>query len=143
MARARLGDFSGGLFAGGQKGPQPISPKEANVSKSIEDFLNKRGIYNDRLNSGMIQQVTTYTDKKGQTKEFRRWIRLAKRGSPDRWFLMGGRMFLIEVKRKGKKPTPEQLERHDELRRAGAYIFNVDSIDEFRRQFNERFQLGG
>lgn len=141
MTAIRIKDFSGGLFAGGAKGPQAIAPKEQQVSKSIQSFLDKRGIYNDRLNAGRVMVVKTFRNKDGSERRFETWLQLAKKGSPDRFFILGGRIYFIEVKRKGKKPTPEQIERHDELRRAGAHIFVADSIDSFIQQFNERFQL--
>jgi hypothetical protein len=69
--RIKAKDFRGGLFVGGVKGPQIIEPKERNISKAIANFLDKKGIYNDRLNSGMFQMVTSYIEKKtGNKKNF-------------------------------------------------------------------------
>ena len=139
--RMKAKDFRGGLFAGGKKGPQSIEPKESSISKSIQEFLDARRIYNDRLNSGMLEQITSYTDKAGNKKEFRRWVYLCKKGTPDRFFILSGRIYFVEVKQRGNSATDDQLMRHDELRRAGAKIIVADSIDSFIGQFNELFQL--
>lgn len=48
-------------------------------------------------------------------------------GLPDRMILMpGGKIFFVEIKTTGKKPTSRQLIVHRELRALG---FNVDVID--------------
>ncbi len=132
---ATIKGFKGGLFTGAK--PTPLTPSEALVSKSIQDYLNARQVYNDRLNAGSFERVSTYTDKNGQQKEYRRWYKGAKKGSPDRFAIVKGLFIAIEVKKLGKKPTPEQIERHDELRRAGAVIIVSDSIDDFIFQFTE------
>lgn len=135
---ATIKGFRGGLFVGNGKKPTPLTPSEANVSKAIQAFLDAHRIYNDRINSGKVEVIKKYPDKKtGTLKEFTNWVMLAKKGTPDRFFIMSGRIYFIEVKRRGKKPTPEQIERHDELRRAGAVIIVADSIDSFILQFNE------
>ncbi len=52
----------------------------------------------------------------------------ARRGAPDRLVLMpGGRMFFVELKAPGAKPTPNQLREHAMLRQLG---FRVDVIDD-------------
>lgn len=123
---ARMRGYRGGLFYG-KKG-SPIEPKEALVSKAIEEWLDAHRIYNDRLNSGQI----------GVGKH---WIKLCKKGTPDRFFIMGGKIYFIEVKRRGGTPASDQIDRQEELRKAGAHTFNVDSIDDFIAQFKEYFQL--
>jgi hypothetical protein len=70
---------------------------------------------------------------------------LCKTGTPDRYFLLPlhvGEMKLaaacfVEVKTRGKKPTPEQLARHQELRESGAIVIIADSLDSFIEQFKE------
>jgi hypothetical protein len=136
--RTKLKDFKGGLFAGAK--PKALTPSEANVSKSIQGFLEARNIYNDRINSGRIEIIKKYRDKKtGTLKEFRNWLLLAKKGTPDRFFIVAGKIYFVEVKQKGKKPTPDQLERHKQLRVAGSVIIVADSIDSFITQFNRLF----
>jgi hypothetical protein len=134
--RMKLSEFKGGLFAGGKAGPQAIQPKEQTISKAIANFLDRKGVYNDRLNSGMFQIVTQYTERKtGTSKEFRRWVHGTRKGTPDRFAIIpakydplrrGGLALFIEVKMKGKKPTPEQFLRHRELRAAG-----INAVDLF------------
>lgn len=131
--------LTGGLFTG--KKPQPLRPTEANVSKSIQQFLDSRRIYNDRLNSGKIKSVTQYFEKKtGTWKEFTRWIFLCKKGTPDRFFIMSGRIYFVEVKRPGGTLTADQVQRHKELRRAGAVVIFADSLESFIEQFEGLFK---
>ena len=60
--------------------------KEQDVSKAIKDYLDKRRIYNDRLNSGLFETVKSYRDKKtGTVKEFRNWVHGTRKGTPDRF----------------------------------------------------------
>lgn len=139
--RIKLKDYRGGLFAGGKRGPQAIEPKEQTISKSIRSFLDARRIYNDRLNAGQVQVLKQFKNKDGSIKTFNTWLKLCKKGTPDLYFLMAGRIYFVECKMRGKKPTEDQLERHAELRRAGAVIIVADSIDSFIEQFNELFSL--
>lgn len=147
--RIKAKDFRGGLFAGGKKGPQPIAPKEQAISKGIQEFLDRKGIYNDRLNSGKVEVVKHFRRKDGTAVQFNTWLQLCKKGTPDRFAIIppsldplkrGGFMLMIEVKQLGKKPTPEQLERHRELRDAGAMVFVADSIDGFIRKWKAVFE---
>ena len=133
-------DYLGGLFPVTGR-PKALEPKEAGISKSIEMYLDKLHVYNDRLNSGQVEIVKRYKDPWGGWTEKKRWIRLSKKGTPDRFFIMSGRIFFIEVKMRGKVPTPEQIERHQELRRAGARIIVADSLNSFITQFKEMFGL--
>lgn len=130
--------FSGGLFT--SKKPQTITPSEANVSKSIEGFLNARKIYNDRLNSGKVEVKKKFFDQKsGKWKEFSNWVQLCRKGTPDRFFIVAGRIYFVEVKQLGKKPSPEQLVKHAELKQHGATVIVADSIENFILQFNALF----
>ena len=50
-------------------------------------------------------------------------------GMPDRLVLLPeGRVAFVEVKRKGKTPTPLQAARHGLLRRLGFRVFVLDDI---------------
>ena len=51
-------------------------------------------------------------------------------GTPDILGCLNGRMLAIEVKVKGKKPTPIQLRRIGQWRDAGACSFCVDNLDD-------------
>jgi len=49
---------------------------------------------------------------------------------PDRLLVApGGRVFFIEFKAEGKKPTPAQEREHIRLRNHGVKVFVVDSVD--------------
>ena len=111
--------MSGNLFT-----KQALAVKETSLSASIAEWLDLKRVYNDRLNSGKIKLAN-------------RMIHLCKPGTPDRFAIIEGQIIFIEVKQKDKKATPEQLKRHDELRRAGASVIVVDSLEDFIDKFNE------
>jgi len=49
-------------------------------------------------------------------------------GMPDRLLLFpAGKLAFVEIKRKGKKPRPLQLVRHELLRRLGFQVFVLDA----------------
>lgn len=51
-------------------------------------------------------------------------------GVPDRIYFRDGVCFMIEFKRKGKKPTEVQQKEHDELQgKGGMKVFVIDRID--------------
>jgi hypothetical protein len=114
--------LSGGLF---MAKPQPLTIRESSLSAQIADYLSDRRIYNDRLQCGKIET------KCGS------WIHLCKTGTPDRFAIIRGQIIFIEVKKFGKKATPEQLERHEKLEHSGAVVINADSFQNFITQFNE------
>lgn len=109
-------NLAGGLF---QAKPTPLTQKESSLSAQIAAYLKTRGIYNERLNSGRVETKSGY------------WITLCERGTPDRLAIVHGQTIFIETKTLGKKPTPEQLEKHNELRAAGAIVIVADSYQQF------------
>lgn len=53
----------------------------------------------------------------------------ARAAVPDRLFIIPhGRMFFIEFKREGMKPTPAQEREHKRLSDAGVMVFVVDTV---------------
>ncbi len=133
--------LTGGLFVG--KKPAALTPTEANVSKAIEQFLTAHRIYNDRMNSGKVEAVTKYFEKKtGRWKEFRKWVMLAKKGTPDRFFIISGKIYFVEVKKMGGRLSRDQIDRIKELRMHGCTVFIASSIDSFIAQFKEHFSKG-
>lgn len=60
----------------------------------------------------------------------RKCIYAGRRGSPDRWFLKGGRLVLIEFKRPGHKPDAQQAREHDRLRASGFPVHVVTSVEQ-------------
>jgi hypothetical protein len=131
--------LKGGLFVG--KKPQPLEPSEADVQKSIRRFLDLFGIYNDRLNSGMVNAVNRYTKKDGSEKEYSKWVHLCKKGTPDLFFIFNGRIHFCETKTAAGRFKPDQLARHKELRRAGAVVWVARSLDSFTDQFYRQYPL--
>ncbi len=53
----------------------------------------------------------------------------ARAAVPDRMFIYKGRVFFIEFKRGGQKPTPAQEREHHRLRQQAINVFVVDSVD--------------
>lgn len=52
----------------------------------------------------------------------------AQAGYPDRLVLLpGGRVLWVELKSRGKKPRPLQVQRHEQLRRLGQEVCVADS----------------
>ncbi len=109
-------NLAGGLF---QAKPTPLTQNESSLSAQIAEYLRARGIYNERLNSGKVETKSGY------------WITLCERGTPDRLAVVRGQAVFIETKTLGKKPMPGQLEKHDELRAAGAIVIVADSYEQF------------
>lgn len=60
----------------------------------------------------------------------RKCVYAGRRGSPDRWFMKGGRLVLIEFKRPGERPDAQQQREHDRLRSAGFPVHVVTSVAE-------------
>jgi hypothetical protein len=53
----------------------------------------------------------------------------ARAAVPDRMFVSEGRVFFIEFKQTGKKPTPAQEREITRLRNNGVPVFVVDTVD--------------
>lgn len=113
-------NLSGGLFAAK---PTPLTIRETPLSAQIADYLESRHIYNDRLQCGTIK---THSGN---------WMKLCKRGTPDRFAILRGQIVFIEVKRRGEKPSDEQNAKHLELMDSGAIVIVADSFDGFVNQF--------
>lgn len=58
-------------------------------------------------------------------------------GDPDIDACIRGRSVQLEVKRPGERPTPLQLKRIEEWRRAGAVVAVVNSVADVRRLLQE------
>ena len=53
----------------------------------------------------------------------------ARAAVPDRLFVLpGGRVFFIEFKREGQKPTPAQTREHARLQAHGVTVFVIDNV---------------
>jgi|SRR6185369_9727447 len=109
--------LSGNLFT-----KQALTVKETALSNQIAKYLSLRGFYHDRLNSGKIRIGS-------------RVVTLCREGTPDRFCIISGRIVFVEVKQKDKKPTQAQLQRHEELKAAGAVVLVTDSFNDFEQKF--------
>ncbi|QJI52227.1 putative VRR-NUC domain-containing protein [Cronobacter phage JC01] len=59
-----------------------------------------------------------------------KFVAPGKRGVPDRLFIKNGWHLFMEIKRPGEVPTEQQLLRHQEMRKYGAIVVWVDSVEE-------------
>jgi hypothetical protein len=59
----------------------------------------------------------------------------SKRGFPDRFYARWGTILLVEWKKPGEGPTPQQAKRHRELRAAGVLVCVIDNMDLARAVF--------
>lgn len=64
---------------------------------------------------------------KGETRKVR-WI--GRNGAPDRLVMLPHKVFFLELKAPGKKPTAVQLREHERLRRFGLDVFVADTIEQ-------------
>jgi hypothetical protein len=56
----------------------------------------------------------------------RKYKSQSRRGAPDRIVIYQGLVFFIEVKSKGRKPSPLQIEEHAAIRAAGGTVRVID-----------------
>lgn len=63
-----------------------------------------------------------------------------RRSVPDRVFVFKGKVFFIEFKRFGEKPTPAQAIEHQKLRDHGVEVFVVDNVPQGKTILN-RIQI--
>ena len=54
----------------------------------------------------------------------------ARAAVPDRMFMYKGRVFFIEFKREGQKPTPAQEREHNRMRQHQINVFVVDNVEQ-------------
>ncbi len=99
-----------------------IPPTEGEIQKSILEYLQKKSYFCWRNNTG----GRPWIDQHGKDRVFR----FGLKGSGD---ILGlrkdGRFFSIEVKRKGKKPTPDQIEFIHRVVDSGGEAFVADSLE--------------
>lgn len=99
-------------------------PSEAETQSAILDYLRMRGHYPFRVNT----QGVPLHDGKGGIRGFRK---APQRGVSDIVGVRaGGMFFAIEVKKKGKHPTPEQTTFLEEVRRRGGIGFVAYGVDD-------------
>lgn len=114
-------NLGGGLFS-----RKSLTEKEASISATIAEYLDRRRIYHLRLNSGKVKVGANY-------------IHLCPEGTPDRFCIYHGKPVFIEVKRLGETPTAIQKETHERIERAGGVViivFKVEDVIEAFRQLD-------
>jgi hypothetical protein len=77
---------------------------------------------------GVQNPVTRFARSRGWY--VRRMRYLDRRGCPDSWFFKEAVLIIIEFKAAGKKPDPQQLRRHNELRERGFDIHVIDNVED-------------
>lgn len=77
---------------------------ERDIEKRVSDYAAKKGFWNRKFTSPQ------------------------RRGVPDRVFARFGRVFWIEFKAAGKKPTPLQLAEIAKMRAVGLVVYVVDDV---------------
>ena len=66
----------------------------------------------------------------------------AERSAPDRiFFLPLSQTLIVEFKRPGQRPRPQQLERHRMLASLGHPVSVVESVDQFRQLLADSLAL--
>jgi VRR-NUC domain len=99
-------------------------PLEKDIQKAILEYLQLRGIFAWRNNTGSFAFPETKT-------KARRFFRAGKPGSGDIIGLTGkGQFFSIEVKRPGQKATPDQEAFMREVRMNNGLAFVAFSVDD-------------
>jgi len=101
---------------------------EDDVEKACLDLLHLRGYWVGRNHCGTFKSV-----------DGRRWIKGAPKGTPDYACLHGSRPgFLLEVKRPGETTSPEQEQKHLEIRLGYQLaISTVDSVEGLAAWLNQ------
>ena len=60
-----------------------------------------------------------------------KWV--GRRGAPDRFVMVYGLHFFVELKAPGEKPRPEQVREIELLKTRGVGVYVLDSIDTVER----------
>lgn len=94
---------------------------EHDLQNSIIEYLRRKKFFVMRLNSGAVKTQTGF-------------MRLAEAGTPDlmafKLHLSGMKLYFIEVKLPGKKPTIAQQTKMHELETYGAVCMVIHSLEE-------------
>lgn len=82
---------------------------EQNIQNDCAQYLEYRGYYTLRINSGKVKSSWDYKGKAGM-KKYESWIQLAPKGTPDMLVISPqGIASFIEFKKPNKERTPEQI----------------------------------
>lgn len=97
--------------------PNHIPEKEADIQRTILDWLAAKRIFHYRQNTGAVK-----------TED--RFFRFGTPGAPDIVAVIGGRYVGIEVKRRGGMQTPGQREFEGRLNTAGGLYVLARSLED-------------
>jgi hypothetical protein len=106
---------------------------EGDLSKTIAADLSLRlRVPNDRLQSGKLKIIKESVTTKGEKRRYENWMQFCEQGTPDRFFVQGFIVFL-EIKQPGETSSSEQIAKQNELRSAGALVFEIDSFEKYEK----------
>lgn len=112
-----------------------IRLSEKDIRAQIKGFLASQGLY-------VCQVRVVYPD---ELRNFLWWnvaSALSYKGIPDMTGCYCKRLFWIEVKAPGKKPSPIQAKLIQMLRNHGQQVFVVDNLDRFIEEWSEwKYQI--
>lgn len=112
----------------------PIKLSERDVTAAVKGWLEAKGWYAIRLQSGLVRGNTRGT-----------FIRLGENGLPDWVFLRAWKGYpialMVEMKAGGKKPGPDQVAFEAKAKRMGLTVLWCDSLEMFIEKY-ERFMEG-
>jgi hypothetical protein len=109
--------------------PKSYPHSEQALQNACIEFLQYRQFYVIRMNSGMIR-----SEYKGKE----RLIKMGVSGTPDLLCIKPATaippsplmLYWMEIKLPGKKSTPIQKAKQDELRSLGCKVFEIHSLEE-------------
>lgn len=79
------------------------------------------------LERDIEKSVKAYAESKGWLT--RKWTSPGHAFVPDQIFIRpDGRVFFVEMKRNGARPTAGQMREHEKLRKQGCTVWVVDSV---------------
>lgn len=102
------------------------APLESEIQRVICDWLALTGLFFWRANN--IAALGRF-GKEGEAR-FRSLPKYTPRGIPDLFLLDSGRFIGVEIKRPGRKPTPEQVAFGAKLYENGGEYHIVHSLEE-------------
>jgi hypothetical protein len=106
-----------------------IKLSEGDIRKQIKGFLASQGLY--------VSQIKVDTDPLRNFLWYNVASALSYKGIPDMTGAYCRRVFWIEAKAPGKKPTPVQAKFIQMLRNQEQQVFVVDSLEQFMDEWSE------
>jgi hypothetical protein len=96
-----------------------MNTPENKVIQSIKNYVTEHGgvIYNIHLGARGI------------------------RGLPDKIIILNSVTYLVEIKAKGERPKPHQLDRIDEINRHGGIAFWCQSLEDFKDKLDTNTKM--